>query len=221
MSNGGSAGFIRCCSKRLRPVRRSSAKADDTRRGDSALVWSSNPGSMRPSTSGRLRSHAPCGARRSPASVTSSKPTGRSLCSSIRCRHESSVTGRCSVRRSRSRTGFVAPIEVPVAYGGEMGPTSRRGARHRSRHVGGQPPSTRGDYRVFMLGFVPGFAYLGTVDESIAMPRRSTPRARVPAGSVAIAGRQTGIYPQESPGGWQIIGRTAFGRSIRSARRSF
>src|SRR5207245_11296736 len=63
-------------------------------------------------------------------------------------------------------------------------------------------------YRVFMLGFVPGFAYLGIVDHRIAMPRRSTPRVRVPKGSVGIAGVQTGIYPAETPGGWQLIGRT-------------
>ena len=63
-------------------------------------------------------------------------------------------------------------------------------------------------YRVFMLGFLPGFAYMGPVDERIAASRRASPRLAVPAGSVAIAGRQTGIYPAESPGGWQIIGRT-------------
>jgi inhibitor of KinA len=59
-----------------------------------------------------------------------------------------------------------------------------------------------------MLGFVPGFAYLGVVDERIAMPRRATPRVRVPAGSVGIAGVQTGVYSAETPGGWQLIGRT-------------
>jgi inhibitor of KinA len=63
-------------------------------------------------------------------------------------------------------------------------------------------------YRVFMLGFVPGFAYLGIVDGRIAMARHSTPRVRVPPGSVGIAGVQTGIYPAETPGGWQLIGRT-------------
>ncbi len=63
-------------------------------------------------------------------------------------------------------------------------------------------------YRVFMLGFLPGFAYLGLVDERIATPRRATPRPQVPAGSVGIADRQTGIYPTASPGGWQLIGRT-------------
>ncbi|MCK6691379.1 MAG: 5-oxoprolinase subunit PxpB [Thermoanaerobaculia bacterium] len=64
------------------------------------------------------------------------------------------------------------------------------------------------EYRVFMLGFLPGFPYMGTVDEQIATPRLSEPRSRVPAGSVGIAGAQTGIYPLESPGGWNLIGRT-------------
>lgn len=101
-------------------------------------------------------------------------------------------------------------IEVPVAYGGEAGPDLETVAdwAHLSasdvieRH-------THTEYRVFMLGFLPGFAYLGSVDDRIAAPRRETPRLRVPAGSVGIAGRQTGIYPRESPGGWQVIGRTS------------
>jgi len=63
-------------------------------------------------------------------------------------------------------------------------------------------------YRVFMIGFLPGFPYMGMVPASIAVPRRATPRPVVPAGSVGIAGRQTGIYPVDSPGGWQIVGRT-------------
>lgn len=63
-------------------------------------------------------------------------------------------------------------------------------------------------YKVFMLGFLPGFAYMGEVDDRIAAPRLSTPRTRVPAGSVGIAGNQTGIYPVSSPGGWNVIGRT-------------
>jgi len=63
-------------------------------------------------------------------------------------------------------------------------------------------------YRVYMLGFLPGFSYMGEVDERIATPRRDTPRTVVPKGSVGIAGSQTGIYSLESPGGWQIIGRT-------------
>lgn len=67
---------------------------------------------------------------------------------------------------------------------------------------------TSGIYRVYMLGFLPGFAYMGAVDERIAVPRKQTPRLKVARGSVGIAGRQTGIYPFESPGGWQIVGRT-------------
>jgi len=63
-------------------------------------------------------------------------------------------------------------------------------------------------YAVFMIGFLPGFAYLGTVDERIAVPRHTKPRTKVSAGSVGIAGVQTGVYPMDSPGGWQIIGRT-------------
>jgi len=63
-------------------------------------------------------------------------------------------------------------------------------------------------YRVYMLGFLPGFAYMGEVDDRIAVPRLSTPRTRVPGGSVGIAGNQTGIYPVSSPGGWNVIGRT-------------
>jgi KipI family sensor histidine kinase inhibitor len=64
------------------------------------------------------------------------------------------------------------------------------------------------EYRVFVLGFVPGFAYLGQIDERLALPRRTTPRQRVPAGSVAIADRQTAIYPSVTPGGWHLIGTT-------------
>jgi inhibitor of KinA len=67
---------------------------------------------------------------------------------------------------------------------------------------------TQQTYRVFMIGFLPAFAYMGEVDAKIATPRRSAPRLKVPKGSIGIAGKQTGIYPFESPGGWQIIGRT-------------
>jgi inhibitor of KinA len=64
-------------------------------------------------------------------------------------------------------------------------------------------------YRVFLVGFVPGWAYLGPLPEELALPRRNVPRTRVPAGSVAMAGRQSGIYPLPSPGGWHLIGRTS------------
>ncbi|GAC1416601.1 MAG: 5-oxoprolinase subunit PxpB [Flavisolibacter sp.] len=74
-------------------------------------------------------------------------------------------------------------------------------------------------YRVYMLGFLPGFPYMGEIDQRIAFPRKITPRLNVPSGSVGIAGNQTGIYPFDSPGGWQIIGRTPlslFNKNTRS-----
>ena len=103
-----------------------------------------------------------------------------------------------------------ALVEVPVSYGGDDGPDLRDVAAFAGlsesdvidRHCAVE-------YRVFMLGFLPGYAYMGIVDEAIAAPRKTTPRTRVPAGSVGIAGRQTGIYPRQSPGGWQLIGRTS------------
>ena len=101
-------------------------------------------------------------------------------------------------------------LDIPVVYGGDDGPDLASVAASVGlteaevifRH-------TAGTYHVFMLGFMPGFPYLGPVDPSIQVPRLSTPRAKVPAGSVGLAGAQTGIYPRDSPGGWQIIGRTA------------
>lgn len=100
-------------------------------------------------------------------------------------------------------------VDVPVRYGGADGPDLDDVARLTGltprdvvrRHV-------EKTYHVFMLGFLPGFPYLGPLDPAIHVPRRATPRTRVPAGSVGLAGAQTGIYPRESPGGWQIIGRT-------------
>ncbi len=102
-----------------------------------------------------------------------------------------------------------ALVRVPVCYGGEFGPDLPDVARltgFDEREVVSRHCSR--DYRVFMLGFVPGFAYLGVVDPAIAVPRLPEPRRRVPAGSVAIAGPLTGIYPSETPGGWRVIGRT-------------
>lgn len=100
-------------------------------------------------------------------------------------------------------------VEIPVRYGGPDGPDLDEVARFAARttaDVIALHSSTI--YRVYMLGFVPGFAYLGSVPSLIAAPRHRVPRDRVPAGSVGIAGRQTGVYPIDSPGGWQLIGRT-------------
>jgi inhibitor of KinA len=109
---------------------------------------------------------------------------------------------------TRSPAAASQAIEIPVAYGGPDGPDLASVAAWSGlseadvidRHAGRT-------YRVFMIGFLPGFPYMGVVDDRIAMPRHPSPRVRVPAGSVGIAGRQTGIYPTASPGGWQVIGR--------------
>lgn len=98
---------------------------------------------------------------------------------------------------------------IPVCYGGEYGPDLESVAIHHGiseeevirRHCSNS-------CYCYMLGFTPGFSYLGGMDESIATPRLETPRELIPAGSVGIAGKQTGIYPIDSPGGWQLIGRT-------------
>jgi len=105
--------------------------------------------------------------------------------------------------------GTPEPTHIPVCYGGDLGPDLEAVAAFgRMSEADVVSLHTGRTYRVFMLGFVPGFAYLGNVDERIASPRLTTPRTRVPAGSVAIAGMQTGIYPMETPGGWRLIGRT-------------
>ncbi len=99
--------------------------------------------------------------------------------------------------------------EIPVCYGGTHGPDLAEVARHLGLSIDEviiRHSAT--DYRVAMIGFAPGFPYLLGLDPTLAMPRRRDPRQRVPTGSVAIGGAQTGIYPVELPGGWQLIGRT-------------
>jgi len=113
-------------------------------------------------------------------------------------------------------------VRIPVVYGGASGPDLAEVARFaRMSEAEVVSLHTSRTYRVFMLGFVPGFAYLGTVDPRIAAPRRSTPRIRVPAGSVGIAGVQTGVYPSETPGGWQLVGRTSVKPFDRSSAKPF
>jgi KipI family sensor histidine kinase inhibitor len=128
---------------------------------------------------------------------------------------ESAVSGAA---RGPIRAGAGALHEIPVAYGGEDGPdlaevAARTGLAEAEvvrLHAGTE-------HRVLVLGFVPGFPYLGVLPPELELPRRATPRVRVPAGSVAIAGRQTGIYPADTPGGWHLIGRT--GATLWDPRR--
>jgi KipI family sensor histidine kinase inhibitor len=100
-------------------------------------------------------------------------------------------------------------IEVPTLYGGESGPDLADVAAHAGLSADDAVAAHTGaDYLVYMIGFMPGFPYLGGLSPRLGMPRLGTPRTRVPAGSVGIAGHQTGIYPTASPGGWRLIGRT-------------
>ncbi|PYV90016.1 MAG: allophanate hydrolase [Acidobacteria bacterium] len=109
----------------------------------------------------------------------------------------------------QAQAGRSRRIEIPVSYGGEMGPDLDFVAQHNQLTTDEVIRlHTASEYLVYLLGFTPGFPYLGGMAPEIAAPRLAEPRSHVPAGSVAIGGSQTGIYPIESPGGWRIIGRT-------------
>jgi KipI family sensor histidine kinase inhibitor len=101
------------------------------------------------------------------------------------------------------------PIEIPVRYGGAGGPDLDAVAElHGLRPADVVELHASAVYRVLFLGFAPGFGYLGGLPAALATPRRDSPRERIPAGTVAIAGQQTCVYPLSMPGGWQLIGRT-------------
>ncbi|MDB5003322.1 MAG: Inhibitor of KinA [Mucilaginibacter sp.] len=100
-------------------------------------------------------------------------------------------------------------VTIPVCYGGAFGPDLEELAHlHQLGITDVVKLHTSVIYTVYMIGFVPGFAYLGDMDERLATPRKAAPRPVIPAGSVGIAGQQTGVYPLQTPGGWQIIGQT-------------
>jgi len=116
---------------------------------------------------------------------------------------------RLEERLSEIEIPLPKTVEIPVCYGGEFGPDLEFVAQSH-----GLSPEevirlhSEPVYQVYMIGFTPGFPFLGGLPKILHTPRRETPRTRVPAGSVGIANDQTGIYPIESPGGWQLIGRT-------------
>ena len=100
-------------------------------------------------------------------------------------------------------------IEIPTLYGGEYGPDIKFVADHNKILIDEVIKiHTDREYLIYMIGFTPGFPYLGGMSDKIEAPRLQKPRTKIPVGSVGIAGKQTGIYPVESPGGWQLIGRT-------------
>lgn len=115
----------------------------------------------------------------------------------------------CEETAEESETAGAKLVDIPVCYGGEFGPD----LDHVAAYHGLTPEEviekhTAPEYTVYMIGFMPGFPYLGGLDSGLATPRLSSPRSVVPKGSVGIAGGQTGLYPLQSPGGWQLIGRT-------------
>jgi inhibitor of KinA len=100
-------------------------------------------------------------------------------------------------------------VTIPVLYGGEFGPDLEYVAKYHGLSAEEVIQiHSEGDYLVYMIGFAPGFPFMGGLSERIATPRKETPRLAIVPGSVGIAGKQTGVYPLETPGGWQIIGRT-------------
>ena len=109
----------------------------------------------------------------------------------------------------KAEDGVKRVFEIPVCYGGESGPDIENIAEHAGLSVEEviKIHSSR-DYLIYMLGFLPGFTYLGGLDERIHTPRLANPRLKINAGSVGIGGSQTGIYPLDSPGGWQLMGMT-------------
>ncbi|MCL2789238.1 MAG: 5-oxoprolinase subunit PxpB [Desulfobulbus sp.] len=121
----------------------------------------------------------------------------------------SSLLGDLAAHAKEAAVPRAITVEIPICYGGEFGPDLDAVAAHNRLaleeiirlHSGSS-------YRIYAIGFTPGFCYLGGLDPRLHTPRLATPRLQVPAGSVGIAGAQTGIYPQASPGGWQLIGRT-------------
>ena len=115
---------------------------------------------------------------------------------------EEAFEARASERKARR-------IVIPVVYGGDSGPDLERVSQyHNLKENEVMEIHSRNEYLVYMIGFIAGFPYLGKLPDEIATPRLETPRLRVPQGSVGIAEDQTGIYPRQAPGGWQIIGRT-------------
>lgn len=139
-----------------------------------------------------------------PLSVMLSDPPGE-VCFEKVSTHLNKIA---QIKREKSAV-IANKLVIPVCYGGDFGQDLLTVAgTNKLTQTEVIDIHTAGQYIVFMIGFVPGFAYMGGMDIRLSTPRKEVPNAKIPAGSVGIAGNQTGIYPMETPGGWQIIGQT-------------
>jgi len=121
----------------------------------------------------------------------------------------SGLIEECMSKLDDSFGGQARIVEIPVCYGGDFGPDIEYVAEYNKLTVNEVIDiHSSGQYLVYMIGFAPGFPYVGGMSERISTPRRQSPRMSIPAGTVGIAGMQTGVYPIVTPGGWQLIGRT-------------
>ncbi len=181
--------------------------------GDTGLLVEFGEG-IDPEVNTRVRSLAACVRENPPAGIVEIIPTYRSL---LFVYHPERTTPETLIRHIETLHAHTAGnldtgcrvVEIPVCYGGKFGPdmeTVKASARLTDKEV--IRLHSRPEYLIYMVGFTPGFPFLGGLHEKLHTPRLKTPRTRVPAGSVGIANNQTGIYPVESPGGWQIIGQT-------------
>ena len=167
-----------------------------------------------PEINKKIRSLSDSLSRKPIRGVTECIPTFRSL---LVCYDPLQTDGEALIKKLKKRIDKLDSaasvskrvFKIPVCYGGEFGEDIAFVASHAGlteQEV--IDIHTSRDYLIFMLGFLPGFAYLGDLDKRLHTPRLSNPRTSIPAGSVGIGGEQTGIYPLASPGGWQLIGRT-------------
>ena len=146
--------------------------------------------------------------------IKAMNPTYRSLLvqyDPLQCSYEEILETLQGLEDNLKNMDLPSPniLEIPTLYGGELGPDLGSVCEHSGLTEEEVIKIHSGrDYLVYMLGFTPGFSYLGGMDEKIATPRLKTPRTKIPGGSVGIAGSQTGIYSIDSPGGWQLIGKT-------------
>ncbi len=181
--------------------------------GDAALVVEFGD-RIDPAINRRVRELCLAVGRARPDGVRDLVPTYRSLLVSYdpRVTRFDALRERLAELETELATAPAPPprvVEIPTSYGGDFGPDLPFVAEHAGLTADEVVAvHSSANYLVYMMGFSPGFTYLGGMSEQIAAPRLKTPRTAIPAGSVGIAQQQTGIYPVESPGGWQLIGRT-------------